>query len=113
MDTISKKKQHENLVQYKKQAFLSKELVKINVDVSFPFNPENFKYQAPDNIRLAKLFKDLEFRQLQQSFPKRSDLSNKNYRAIYDMSTLSDLIRRLKKAEMFAIDTETTSKDPT
>jgi len=112
VDTISKKKQHENLVQYKKQAFLSKELVKINVDVSFPFNPENFKYQAPDNIRLAKLFKDLEFRQLQQSFPKRSDLSNKNYRAIFDMSALSNLIGRLKKAEMFAIDTETTSKDP-
>jgi DNA polymerase-1 len=110
--TIKKKKQHENLVQYKKQAFLSKELVKINIDVPFPFNPEDFKYQAPDDTRLSKLFKDLEFRQLQQSFPKRSDLSNKNYFAIFDMSALADLIGRLKKAEMFAIDTETTSKDP-
>ncbi|HAY39072.1 MAG TPA: DNA polymerase I [Desulfobacteraceae bacterium] len=110
--TITKKKQHENLVQHKEQAFLSKELVKINIDVPLPFNPENFKYKTPDNTRLSKLFKQLEFRQLQQAFPERSDLSNKNYRAIYDMSTLSDLIRRLKKAEMFAIDTETTSKDP-
>ncbi len=110
--TITKKKQHENLVQYKKQALLSKELVKINIDVPFPFNTENFKYQAPDNTKLSKLFKDLEFRQLQQAFPRRSDLSNKNYRAIYDMSTLFDLIKRLKESEMFAIDTETTSKDP-
>jgi len=110
--TITQKKQHENLVQHKEQAFLSKELVKINIDVPFPFNPENFKYQTPDNTRLSKLFKQLEFRQLQQAFPKRSDLSNKNYRAIYDMSTLFDLIGRLKKAEIFAIDTETTSKDP-
>lgn len=110
--TITKKKQHENLVQHKEQAFLSKELVKINIDVPLPFNPENFKYKTPDNTRLSKLFKQLEFRQLQQAFPERSDLSNKNYRAIYDMSTLSDLIGRLKKAEMFAIDTETTSKDP-
>jgi len=110
--TITKKKQHENLVQYKKQAFLSKELVKINIDVPFPFNPENFKYQAPDNTRLSKLFKDLEFRQLQQSFPNRSNLAKKNYSAIFDMSALTDLIGRLKKAEMFAIDTETTSKDP-
>ena len=110
--TITKKKQHENLVQYKKQAFLSKELVKININVPFPFDPENFKYQAPDNTRLSKLFKDLEFRQLQQSFPKRSDLSNKNYCAIFDMSVFADLVGRLKKAEMFAIDTETTSKDP-
>jgi len=110
--TITKKKQHENLVQYKKQALLSKELVTINIDVPFPFNTENFKYQAPDNTKLSKLFKDLEFRQLQQAFPRRSDLSNKNYRAIYDMSTLFDLIKRLKESEMFAIDTETTSKDP-
>jgi DNA polymerase-1 len=110
--TITKKKQQENLVQHKKQAFLSKELVKIHIDVPFPFNPENFKYQAPDNTRLSKLFKELEFRQLQQSFPKRSDLSNKNYHAVYDMSTLFDLIGRLEKTEMFAIDTETTSKDP-
>ena len=110
--TITKKKQHENLVQYKKQALLSKELVKINIDVPFPFNTENFKYQTPDNTKLSKLFKDLEFRQLQQAFPRRSDLSNKNYRAIYDMSTLFDLIKRLEESEMFAIDTETTSKDP-
>jgi DNA polymerase-1 len=110
--TITKKKQHENLVQYKEQAFMSKELVKINIDVPVPFNPENFNYKTPDNTRLSKLFKNLEFRQLQQAFPKRSDLSNKNYRAIYDVSALFDLIERLKKAEMFAIDTETTSKDP-
>jgi len=110
--TITKKKQHENLVQYKEQAFMSKELVKINIDVPVPFNPENFNYKTPDNTRLSKLFKNLEFRQLQQAFPKRSDLSNKNYRAIYDMSVLFDLIERLKKAETFAIDTETTSKDP-
>ena len=110
--TITKKKQHENLVLYKEQALLSKELVKINIDVPFPFNTENFKYQAPDNTKLSKLFKNLEFRQLQQAFPKQSDLSNKNYHAVYDMSALFDLIGRLEKTEMFAIDTETTSKDP-
>jgi len=110
--TITKKKQHENLVQHKDQAFLSKKLVKIHIDVPFPFKPENFKYTTPDNNKLSKLFKHLEFRQLQQDFPKPSDLSKKNYRAICDMSTLFDLIRQLETAEMFAIDTETTSKDP-
>ena len=110
--TITKKKQQENLVLYKEQAFLSKKLVKIHIDVPFPFNPENFRYETPDNTRLSKLFKNLEFRQLQQAFPKRADLSNKNYHAVYDMSALFDLIGRLEKTEMFAIDTETTSKDP-
>lgn len=110
--TITKKKQHENLVQYKEQAFLSKKLVTIHIDVPFSFDPDECRYKEPDNARLSKLFKHLEFRQLQQAFPKQSDLSNKNYRAIYNMSALFDLIGRLEAAEMFAIDTETTSKDP-
>lgn len=110
--TITKKKQHENLILYKEQALLSKKLVKIHIDVPFPFHPENFRYETPDNTKLSKLFKNLEFRQLQQAFPKRSDLSKKNYHAVYDMSALLDLIGRLEKTARFAIDTETTSKDP-
>lgn len=110
--TITKKKQHQNLVQYKEQAFLSKKLVKINIDVSLSFHPEKLRLKGPNNAELSTIFKNLEFRQLQQSFPGPSDLSNKNYRAIFDTSTLSMLIGRLGTAEKFAIDTETTSKDP-
>jgi DNA polymerase-1 len=109
---ITKKKQHQNLVQYKEQAFLSKKLVKINIDVSLSFHPEKLRLKGPNNAELSTIFKNLEFRQLQQSFPGPSDLSNKNYRAIFDTSTLSMLIGRLGTAEKFAIDTETTSKDP-
>lgn len=110
--SITKKKQHDNLVQYKEQAFLSKKLVQIHIDVPFSFNPENYKYKTPNNTKLSKLFKSLEFRQLQQAFPKRSELSNKHYSAIYDKSALSDLIDRLETTGLFALDTETTSKNP-
>mgnify|MGYP001548551129 CR=1 FL=1 len=79
IDTITKKKQHENLVQYREQAFLSKKLVKIDTDAPVLFNPENLKCEPPDNNRLSGLFKTLEFRQLQQAFPQETDLSNKNY----------------------------------
>jgi DNA polymerase I len=110
--TITKKKQHQNLVQYKEQAFLSKKLVKIDVDVPLSFHPDKFRFTGPDNAKLSTLFKRLEFKQLQQNFPEPSDLSNKNYHAILDISALSDLIRRLGRSEKFALDTETTSKDP-
>jgi DNA polymerase-1 len=112
VDTITKKKQQQNLVQYKEQAFLSKDLVKINTDVPVSFNLEDFKSKAPDNTRLASLFKELEFRQLQQAFPKQTDLSKKKYRSIVDSNDLSNLVARLESVGMFAIDTETTSKDP-
>ena len=112
LDKITKKKQHQNLVQYKEQAFLSKELVKINTRVPIAFNPHEFRFKEPDNTRLASLFKMLEFRQLQQAFPKKTDLSKKRYITVLDKKALSDLVGRLKTSDMFAVDTETTSKDP-
>ena len=112
LDKITKKKQHQNLVQYKEQAFLSKELVKINTRVPIEFNPHDFRFKEPDNARLSSLFKTLEFRQLQKDFPKKSDLYKKQYATVLDKDAFSDLVARLKTSDMFAVDTETTSKDP-
>jgi len=80
--------------------------------VPFPFNPEEFKSKTPDNNILSMLFKDLEFRQLQQAFPRKSDLSGKSYSLVNSIDALSDLISRLEAAEQFAVDTETTSENP-
>ena len=112
VDTIKKKKQHENLVRYKEQALLSKKLVRINDNVPLSFTPEDFKYRAPDSTVLSGLFKKLEFRQLQQSVIKRADLSKKKYKAVLSIDELSDLIAILETSGLFALDTETTSKNP-
>ena len=112
VDTIKKKKQHENLLRYKEQALLSRELVRINDSVPLPFRPEDFKYRAPDSAVLSGLFKKLEFRQLQQTVLKRTDLSDKKYRPVFSIDELSDLIAILEASGLFALDTETTSKDP-
>ena len=112
VDKITKKKQHENLVKYKDQAFLSRELVKIDTRVPLQFDLQDFELKGPDNDRLSELFKELEFRQLQQTLPGKKDLSNKNYQSIQSLNALNDLIASLKGSEIFALDTETTSKDP-
>lgn len=112
VDKITKKKQHENLVKYKDQAFLSRELVKIDTRVPLQFDLQDFELKGPDNDRLSELFKELEFRQLQQTFTGKKDLSNKNYQSIQSLNALNDLIVSLKGSGIFALDTETTSKDP-
>ncbi|MBW2594313.1 MAG: DNA polymerase I, partial [Deltaproteobacteria bacterium] len=112
VDTIAPKKQHENLVNFKKQAFLSQQLVTIDTRAPVDFKPEHFIIKKPDNTSLAGLFKKLEFRQLQKAYPAKSDLSRKNYRAVMDENDLAKLIARLQAAEIFALDTETTSKNP-
>lgn len=112
VDTITRKKQHENLVNFREQAFLSQKLVTIDTKVPIDFDPEHFKIKKPDNSALARLFKKLEFRQLQKAYPEKSDLSRKKYRAVMDENALAELIASLEAAEIFAIDTETTSKNP-
>ena len=112
VDKITKKKQHENLVKYKDQAFLSRELVKIDTKVPLQFDLQDFELKDPDNAQLSELFKELEFRQLQQTFQGKRDLSKKNYQSIQSFNALNDLIASLKGAGIFALDTETTSKDP-
>ena len=112
VDTITQKKQHENLVKFKQQAFLSQKLVTIDTQAPIDFEPEQCKLKKPDTATLAQLFKKLEFRQLQKAYPEKSDLSRKNYRAIMDENALTALIGRLQGAEKFSLDTETTSKDP-
>lgn len=112
IDTVKKKKLHENLAKYKDQAFLSRKLVTIDTRVPLLFNLEEFKYKTPDNNILSRLFKDLEFRQLQQAFPRESDLSQKKYKTIFSIDEVSDLVNNLERAGLFALDTETTSVDP-
>jgi DNA polymerase-1 len=112
LDTLTKKKQREKLENFKDQAFLSRELVTINTRVPVSLDPAKFKVTAPERKKLSELFKNLEFRQLQQAFPEQADLSSKDYQAIMNIADLQKLVSRLETAERFALDTETTSTNP-
>lgn len=112
VESITKKKQRENLVDFKDQAFLSKTLVTINTAVPVAIDLKQFEITPPDTQALSSLFKTLEFRQLQQSVSAKTDLSNKDYQAIVNAKKLSELVTRLNSAKIFALDTETTSTNP-
>lgn len=112
IDTITKKKQHENLVQYREQALLSRRLATIDTSVPLSFDPKSFRLKDPDDARLYDLFKTLEFRQLQEAISKRPDLSGKRYYSVQDTDALSDLVKQLEDCRLFALDTESTSKEP-
>jgi DNA polymerase I len=112
VDNLTRKKQKENLIKFKDQAYLSRKLVKIDRQAPVEFIPESFRLSTTDNDKLSRLFKVLEFRQLQQSYPALSDLKGKNYHCVQDLTSLKDLVILLNKSERFAIDTETTSQNP-
>ena len=110
--TITKKKQKENLIQYKEQAMISRKLVTIETGIQLSFTPEEVKIVTPDSQKLAALFQKLEFQQLQSTFQQESRLDQKRYHCIGTTKELNDLIERLEAADIFAVDTETTSEDP-
>jgi len=112
VDTITRKKLHENLVKYKEQALLSRALVTIDTRAPIVFDTQAVKIREPDQNALYDLFKKLEFRQLLKAHPKKSDLSQKKYHTILTEASLNALIKRLEAASLFAVDTETTSVHP-
>lgn len=112
IDTITKKKQKENLIQYRDQALLSRELVTIDTHAPIEFDSDRLATQGPDDEALARLFAELEFRQLQQEYASRDRSIERQYTAILDTEGLAALARRLEGARQFALDTETTSLDP-
>ncbi|MFH2064417.1 MAG: DNA polymerase I [Pseudomonadota bacterium] len=111
VETITQKKQKENLINFKDQAFLSRKLVSIDTHAPVRFDPDQFRLKAPDKKALSELFRELEFRQLQQMFPPETDLSDKTYLPVPDMDTLDQLVSELGRQTIFALDTETTSKN--
>jgi DNA polymerase-1 len=112
LDNVSGKKLRENLGTFREQAMLSRRLVAINTEVPLSVELVSLKTSGPDTERLASLFKDLEFQRLQKQFPVKTDLSQKSYRVILKVEALTNLIDELKQAGIFALDVETTAKDP-
>ncbi|MDY6841820.1 MAG: 5'-3' exonuclease H3TH domain-containing protein, partial [Pseudomonadota bacterium] len=104
---------------------LSRELATIRTDVELDFGLEDLKLREQDDQQLLELFKEYEFRswiaELEegqnssssntQSSDEKSnpETGRKNYSVITDQKDLDQWLERLKSADLFAFDTETTS----
>lgn len=112
VERITKKKQKENLIRFKNQAFLSRDLVRIDTGAPVIFTPDDYRLEGPDAGKLASLFKELEFNQLQKAFGTTRKPRKKDYRAVMERAELLELADILKSADLIALDTETTAIDP-
>ena len=107
-----KGKQRENLLAFKDQALLSRDLVTICTEAPIAFDPEVYRASAPDEAKLAEICQTYEFRQLQQRFTAPTEGPAKHYHGIMDTKALAQLAAKLARADRVALDTETTSQDP-
>ncbi len=109
----SKKKLYENLTSGKDKVFLSRDLATIDVSVPVKKSIEDFKLQTFDRKKAFELFKEFEFKTLAAEFAQNADKTEKIYKLITTTKDLKKLAHVLENKQIFAIDTETTSKQPT
>ncbi|MDT8435623.1 MAG: DNA polymerase I [Gemmatimonadota bacterium] len=112
------------LLAHAEAARLSKRLVTIRKDAPVELDLEALKREEPDRARLRELFLALEFHTLAREFApdapaadERSEVpgpapGEDDYAAITDPADLPAVLAELRRAEMLAVDTETTSLDP-
>jgi DNA polymerase-1 len=113
IDNLKKKKKlYQNLLNNKENAFLSKNLVTIERFVEMKIDIDEFKIVNPDKEKASALFREYEFKTLAIEYAGAQDLSKKNYTLVTKIEDIENLVKKLEKCKVFALDTETTSKIP-
>ena len=116
----------ENLRNFMDELPLSRDLVTIKCDVELDETPETLKWQQPDHAALSELFGHYEFKtwlaeanagdSIASGNSKSKGASSvvakeikANYETIFTEKDLDAWIKKLKKADCFSFDLETTS----
>lgn len=95
---------------------LSYQLATIKCDVELEKGVETLAMSAPDNEKLMALYTELEFRSWIQELereesggPAKGERMQTDYEVILEQAQLDAWLERLRKADLVAFDTETTS----
>ncbi len=95
---------------------LSQELVTIKCDVEMELKPLELERKSPDTEALRELYAEMEFRTWlsellgrEEAVEEESEQVESDYETVLDWEHLEAWLEKLKAAELFAFDTETTS----
>jgi DNA polymerase I len=109
---VKREKLRQNLDIHREEAELSRRLCTIDIDMPVEVDLEELKLKEVNEKELVNLFKELGFSKLLREFTAKKEVSKKEYQSISDKDTFDELITKLKNAKEFAIDLETTHKEP-
>ena len=104
-----KGKMGERLREFAEQALLSRRLATVDYRVPLAWSYDDLAATPPDNQRLGALFKEYGFTTLMKELTSAATLATDQYRTVLDEPAFRELLERLRTAERFAVDLETTS----
>jgi len=113
IDEVSGTKRRENLKEFAEQARLSRELVCLKKDLDLNLTQMEFGIPEPNRAELARIFQELEFKQLYEEFAEKEieEEQECEYLCVTTAADLQSLTEALKGAKYFSVDTETTSRE--
>jgi DNA polymerase-1 len=95
---------------------LSRELVTINRDLELEISPADLQRGEVDEAGLRKVLEKYEFsswlKELGTDEKDQAAAAAASYHTVLEMDRLDELLQQLDQADLFAVDTETTSLDP-
>jgi len=123
LDFRGAKSMGKKLEEHREQAFLSYQLATIKVDCELKEALDDLKLLTPDGEKLAGYYRDLEFKGWLSELLEGDDpavdgapdieseqsIDRDAYETVLSEKDLDVWLEKLKKAELFAFDTETTS----
>jgi len=123
LDFRGAKKMPEKLAEHREQAFMSYDLATIKTDIELEETSADLVNREPDQAKLKTLYAELEFKSWLKDLdaPKAADKPakttttkpveqvGKDYSCVLDKDEFEQWLQKLKDAETFAFDTETTS----
>jgi DNA polymerase-1 len=128
IDKVPGDKKREKLLEHRKEAYLSRDLVRLRIDTPIAQGWESLQRQMPKTTQIEELFRELGFRRLAETLlvattaqakseplsleSPATRLSNEHYQTITTSEQLDALLDTLKQSPYVAIDTETTSTKP-
>ncbi|MBD3266999.1 DNA polymerase I, partial [bacterium] len=112
LDQVKGKKRKENLFNNKEQAFLSRQLVTIDIHVPIDLRLDHFHRRDPNQADLRSFYMEMEFRRFVNAINETVQKEEgQDYATIGSLDQLQTVIDTIKRKGACAVDTETTSLD--
>lgn len=109
IETMKRSKMKERLIEHRDDAFLARELIRLNRAVEVPANPQAYFLGPADNDSLRSLLIELEFTSMLAAQTTAKRINTDNFHLIGSAEELTELMSRLSGIKLLAIDTETSS----
>ena len=109
---FKKSKMKERLIEHRDDAFLSRDLIRLNYEAEVPCDPAAYKVRDSDPDALRALLTELEFFSLLKSDVPADRINTDKFELVQTRASLEKLAGEIEQADMLVVDTETTSLDP-